>query len=204
MGCLPGSRKTEGCRIFESGLAAGSQLRQPQESGCRNLGLCFRNIPWKAAGASCKTGRIRSSYLRSAQCRGGGGGEKGGSGDGPGGGDPGGTVPCVSPQLRASRDRGSRSSPGVTSLPGGRGDPKGPHRPPAPGAAAEPLADPPFPCAHRSGAGCGEQHTASWVGFFFNFFFSSFFYFPPPPPHTHTFSSARRVLPVLLTGELGL
>lgn len=51
---MPARRKPEGCRIFESGLAAGSQLWQPQESGCRNLGLCFRNITWKVSGAAAR------------------------------------------------------------------------------------------------------------------------------------------------------
>lgn len=64
MGCLPGR-----CRRFESGLATGSQLWEPQESGCRNLGLCFRNSTWKGTllGGSRKTVRNPSSHLRSAQ-----------------------------------------------------------------------------------------------------------------------------------------
>lgn len=57
-GRLPGTRSTEGCRIFESGLAAGTQLWELQESRCRNLGLCFRNIPWKVSGPAARRSEI--------------------------------------------------------------------------------------------------------------------------------------------------
>lgn len=52
------AQKTEGCRILESGLAAGSQLWEPQESGRRNLSLCFRNITWKVSGAAARRSGI--------------------------------------------------------------------------------------------------------------------------------------------------
>lgn len=52
------THSTEGCRIFESGLAAGTQLWELQESRCRNLGLCFRNIPWKVSGPAARRSEI--------------------------------------------------------------------------------------------------------------------------------------------------
>lgn len=52
------AQKNEGCRILESGLAAGSQLWEPQESGRRNSSLCFRNITWKVSGAAARRSDI--------------------------------------------------------------------------------------------------------------------------------------------------
>lgn len=133
----------------------------------QEFGSLFQEHSLESVGASCKTVRNPSSYLRLAQ-----------GGCGASSADP----AAPSPGSELSKTEGSRplcqgaearwvshpfpvtaaAAPGVEPL-----------RPPAPRAAAEPLLDPPRPLpvrpAARSRAAVrgGEQHTASWAGFFF-------------------------------------
>ena len=127
----------------------------------QEFGSLFQEHSLESVGASCKTVRNPSSYLRSAQ---------GGSGAGAGG--PGGTVP---PRLRASSDRGlqaalpgSRRSLGVTSLPGDCGGPRACTAPtPSPRGSARAAPRPPaprFPCAHQRGAGAGRRGAHRKLG----------------------------------------
>lgn len=157
----------------------------------QEFGSLFQEHSLESVGASCKTVRNPSSYLRSVQegC--------GASLAEPAAPSPGSGLPETESSRQPCQGAEARwvshpfpvtaaAAPGVAPL-----------RPPAPGAAAEPLPGPPRPLpvrpAARSRAAVrgGEQHTASWAGFFF---FSSHLFLLCAPRTARTAHGSARAL----------
>lgn len=158
----------------------------------QEFGSLFQEHSLESVGASCKTVRNPSSYLRWAQ---------GGGSSGAGPRDPVtpstlfsgllGTEGSEPPCQRASAHRVSHPVPVTAAAPGlHRPDPKHPRT----AQSCSPVPRTLLPCVHQRGAArrCREHHSASWAGIFFS---------PPFPPLRAARTAHGRARALTLHGE---